>query len=211
MYVPAQFAETRLEVLHALMKAHPFATFVTNAGGEILVDHLPLLLDPSAGELGTLRGHVARANPLWQRLASGGDGIAVFQGPQTYISPSWYPSKHVDGKAVPTWNYVVVHASGCPRVIDDEAWLLRLVTELSDTHEAGQEVPWKVSDAPADFTERLLRAIVGIEMPITRIVGKWKVSQNRPAGDRLGVAAGLRSRADDQSLAIAELVMQHAR
>jgi len=211
MYVPAQFAETRLEVLHGLIEARPFATFVTSAGGEIVVDHLPLLLDASAGALGTLRGHVARANPLWRQLASDSDSVAVFQGPQKYISPSWYPSKHADGKAVPTWNYVVVHAWGRPRVIEDEEWLLRLVTDLTNTHEAGQATPWKVSDAPADYTERLLRAIVGIEMPIARIAGKWKVSQNRPAGDRLGVVAGLRSSADDESLAMAELVMQHAR
>jgi transcriptional regulator len=136
--------------------------------------------------------------------------VAVFQGPQAYVSPSWYPSKHADGKAVPTWNYAVVHAHGVPRAIEDPQWLLQQLTLLTDQHESFQALPWKVSDAPRDFIDRLLGAIVGIEMPVTQLRGRWKVSQNRPLADRLGVAAGLQSRDGDEAQAMAALVMQRA-
>src|SRR5881396_2389688 len=171
MYQPSHFEETRLDVLHGLIRAHPLAAFVALGDGELIANHMPLLIDASHGPHGTLRGHVARANPLWQRLsAASAPAIAIFQGPQAYISPSWYPSKHADGKAV----------------------------------------PWAVSDAPRDFIDRMLGAIVGIEMPLARIEGKWKVSQNRPFADRLGVDAGLESRADALSHAMAALVMERA-
>jgi transcriptional regulator len=148
-------------------------------------------------------GHVARANPVWRSL---GPSVAVFQGPQAYISPSWYPSKRAHGKVVPTWNYAVVHAHGLPRAIESRDELLAIVTRLTQVHEADSAVPWAVGDAPADFLEQVLKAIVGIEMPVERLIGKWKVSQNRSAPDRLGIVAGLQQLADAQSLAMAALV-----
>jgi transcriptional regulator len=207
MYLPAHFEETRTPVLHDLVRAHPLATWVVHSTDGLVVNHIPFLIDPERGPLGTLVGHVARANPIWRQL---GAGVAVFQGPQAYVSPNWYPSKHAHGKAVPTWNYAVVHAHGTPRAIDSRDALLDIVTRLTHAHEAGQAAPWAVSDAPPDFIDQMLKAIVGIEMPLERLVGKWKVSQNRSEADRLGTVAGLRQRGDAQSLAMAALVPQPA-
>lgn len=209
MYIQQQFQEKRLEVLHALVKAHPFATLVVQGESGLVVNHIPLLLCAEEGGHDVLRGHIARANPMWRELMPSTEAVAIFQGSDSYITPSWYPSKQVDGKAVPTWNYAVVHVHGVPRVIDDPGWLLAHLREMTDEREAGQASPWSVSDAPAEYIGQLVKAIVGIEIPVTRIVGKWKVSQNRPVADRLGVAAGLQKRADDRSCAMAELVLQH--
>lgn len=211
MYIPKHHEETRPEILHGLMKSHPFAAIVTLGTDGLVVNHMPFLIDSACGELGTLRGHMARANPVWRQFSDSFESIAIFPGHDAYISPTWYPSKHEHGKAVPTWNYAVVHAHGFPRIIEDAAWLLNHVTELSDTHEAAQRLPWKVSDAPQDFIDRMLEMIVGVEIPISKLFGKWKVSQNRPAADRLGVAAALESRNDDRSRAMAALVMQAMR
>lgn len=211
MYVPKYHEETDLAVLHGLVKAHPFGAWVTLGDGELIANHIPFLLDPDRGAYGTLIGHVAKANRVWKSLSTSINSIVVFQGAETYISPSWYPSKHTHGKAVPTWNYAVVHAHGLPRVIEDPKWLLAHVGQLTDLHEAGHSLPWKVSDAPQDFTEQLLRAIVGIEIPIERLVGKWKVSQNRPEADKLGVVAGLLGRNDAESSEMAALVNQHVK
>ena len=209
MYVPKHHEETDTSVLHSLVKAHPLATWVTQGDGELLANHIPFLLDSTRGHLGTLVGHVAKANRVWQSFSKTVNSVLVFQGAETYITPSWYPSKHADGKAVPTWNYAVVHAHGMPRVIEDREWLLQHVNHLTDAHEAEQALPWKVSDAPQEFTDRLLQAIVGIEIPIAKLVGKWKVSQNRPEPDKLGVVAGLLGRSDPQSTEMAALVNQH--
>lgn len=207
MYLPQHFAETDVPTLQALLRAHPLATWVTPCDGELLVNHIPFLLDAGRGEYGVLCAHVARANPLWRALAAQATpSVAVFQGAQAYITPAWYPGKREDGKAVPTWNYAVVHAHGVPRVIEDGDWLLRHVEQLTATHEAGQAEPWQVSDAPAQYIEQMLRAVVGIEIPVTRLVGKWKVSQNRPERDRLGVLAGLRAQGDAAALNMAALV-----
>ncbi len=211
MYLPSQFEETRLDVLHQLMRSHPLGTFVVLGNGELIANHMPFLIDSRQGPCGTLRAHVARSNPVWKQLGTPVEAIVVFQGPDSYITPSWYPSKHADGRAVPTWNYAVVHAYGQPRAIDDAAWLLEHVTQLTAEHEAGQALPWKVSDAPQDYRDQMISRIVGIEIPLSKIQGKWKVSQNRPLADRLGVAAGLQSRATEESRAMAELVMQRAR
>lgn len=208
MYVPKHHEESDLAVLHALIRAQPLGTWVTLSDGALLANHIPFLLDPARGEYGTLIGHVARANPAWQGFSKTVDSIVAFQGPQTYITPSWYPSKHAHGKAVPTWNYAVVHAHGVPHAIEDRGWLMQHVSQLTDTHEAGQALPWKVSDAPQEFTDKMLSAIVGIEIRITKLVGKWKVSQNRPEPDRLGVVAGLSGRNDAQSREMASLVSQ---
>ena len=208
MYLPQMFEETRTEILHQLVRSHSLGTFVVQGNGELVANHMPFLLDPSHAPLGILRAHVARSNPVWRLLAASGEALVVFQGPQVYITPSWYPSKHADGKAVPTWNYAVVHAYGRPRVVEDSAWLLEHVTHLTDEHEAQAALPWKVSDAPKEYLDQMLRGIVGIEIPISRLQGKWKTSQNRKVPDRLGVVAGLSSQSSEPSRQMAELVMQ---
>ena len=210
MYVPKHFEERDLSVLHALIRSHPLGAWVTQTDGKLVVNHIPFLVDSKRGEQGTLVGHVARANPIWKLFSKDMDSVVVFQGPQTYITPSWYPSKHAHGKAVPTWNYVVVHAHGLPRAIEDGDWLIRHVRELSDLHESEQAVPWSVSDAPRDYIDTMVKAIVGIEIPIATLAGKWKVSQNRPLADRLGTIAGLYGRGDATSKEMAVLVEKHA-
>ena len=205
-YLPKHFEVTDATRVQALVRAQPLATWVLPQAGELLVNHVPFLLDAEAGEHGTLIGHVARANPVWQALSSGVEAVLVFHGPQAYISPNWYPSKHATGKAVPTWNYAVVHAHGVPRAIDDKARVRDIVTRLTNLHEAGQRLPWQVADAPADYLDAMLGAIVGIEIPVRRWVGKWKISQNRPTPDRQGVAAGLLAGASPDGIAMAALV-----
>ncbi|MFH1873375.1 MAG: FMN-binding negative transcriptional regulator [Pseudomonadota bacterium] len=205
MYLPAHFEESRSEVLHQLLRAQPFATLVTQGADGVTADHLPLHLEPGVGPCGALQGHVARANPLWQQAADS-EVLAIFHGPQAYVTPSWYPSKHEHGKAVPTWNYVVVHARGRLRAIDDAAWLRRQLETLVAEHEAGFAEPWQISDAPPDYIDRMLTAIVGIEIVITSLAGKWKISQNQPAANRAGVVAGLREQGTADALAMAQLV-----
>ena len=209
MYVPKHFEESDPAVLHALVRAHPLGTWVTAGEGELVANHLPFLLDPGTGEHGTLRCHVARANPVWRSLSTGGPSLIVFQGPERYITPSWYASKQAHGKVVPTWNYAVVHAHGMPRAIDDPLWLLQHVGQMTDTQEAGRSMPWRVADAPGEYVDSLLRAIVGIEITVTKLVGKWKVSQNRPEADKAGVVAGLMGDGGEGSQAMADLVGQH--
>lgn len=189
MYLPAHFAQTDPAALQGLMRAHPLATLVSITAEGLTADHVPLEFDASAGEHGELRGHVARANPLWQR--AGQPVLAVFSGPQVYVTPNWYPSKATTHKVVPTWNYAVVHAHGTLHAEPDAPWLHALVTRLTQAHEAAQPAPWAVADAPDDYVQQMLRAIVGIRIPVARLVGKWKVSQNRSQADRDGVTAGL--------------------
>jgi transcriptional regulator len=208
MYNSALFREERLPVLHELVRQQPFATLVTLGPDGLVADHLPMLLDAGAGPLGTLRGHVARANPVWRVHAPAVEALAIFQGAAGYITPAWYGTKRETGKVVPTWNYVVVHAHGPLRIIEDTAWLRGLVERLTERFEAERQHPWKVSDAPEDYVETMLRAIVGVEIPIARLEGKWKVSQNRPAQDRAGVVAGLRAAGDPASRAMADLVAE---
>jgi transcriptional regulator len=210
MYVPKHFEEREITVLHALIRSHPLGAWVTQAGGTLVVNHIPFLIDSENGEQGTLIGHVARANPIWKSFSREMASLVIFQGPQCYISPSWYPSKHEHGKAVPTWNYAVIHAQGLPRTIEDRDWLRQHVTQLSDFHESGQAVPWSVSDAPPDYIHKMLNAIVGIEIPIATLVGKWKMSQNRPYPDKLGTIAGLHGRSDSNSRQVAALIQRHA-
>lgn len=190
MYTPKHFEETRTDALHGLIRAYPFATVVTHAAGGLTANHLPFeLVD------GVLHGHVARGNELAQQ--HGAEVLLLFQGPDGYISPNWYPSKHETGREVPTWNYAVVHVHGRLRVIDDPAWLRRLLETLTDHHEAGLPQSWKITDAPEDHIEKSLRAIVGIEVAVERIEGKFKLSQNHPARNRAGVVAALRERDGD--------------
>lgn len=202
MYLPAHFEQTDTQALHTLMRDHPLATLVTWQDGLPTADHVPLEFDAATQ---TLRGHVARANPLW-RAAAGQPVLAVFNGPQAYITPSWYPSKAATHKVVPTWNYTVVHAGGVLQAVEDAPWLHALVTRLTAHHEAPRAAPWAVSDAPADYVQQMLRAIVGIEIPVDRLVGKWKISQNRSEADRQGVAAGLAQEPAPAAQAMATLV-----
>lgn len=210
MYTPAHFAETRPEVLRALIDAHPLGTLVTLGSAGLDANHIPFEFDPApsaAAPHGTLRAHVARANPVWRDFAPDLDVLVIFQGSQAYITPSWYAdSKPAQGKVVPTWNYCTVHAHGPLRVIDDPAWLHAQIGRLVARHEAARPVTWHVADAPADFIAKQVAAIVGIEIPVTRLAGKWKVSQNRSAGDRAGVAAGLAGTGSDEARAMAALV-----
>jgi len=188
MYVPPAFKEDRIDVLHAAMRAARLPVLVGTGPEGLIASHVPLLLDPDAGEFGTLYGHLAKANP---HARAPGPALAIFQGPEAYITPSWYVSKQVDHKVVPTWNYVAVHASGTPEWFDDPARLLDIVTRLTEREEAGRALPWAVGDAPQDFIAGMLKGFVGFALPIAKLDGKWKMSQNRPAADRAGVVAGL--------------------
>lgn len=210
MYLPQQFEEARLNVLQDLIRSHPLGALVILSGTELSANHIPFFLRPEQGERGTLCGHVARANPVWRQLDGTPEALVIFQGPQSYITPSWYPSKHADGKVVPTWNYSVVHAYGRPRAIEKPDWLLGHVTQLTAAHETGLAQPWHVSDAPNDYIAQMISRIVGIEISITKLIGKWKVSQNRSPPDRLAVAAGLDSQGTDRARAMADLVRQRA-
>lgn len=203
MYVPRHFAEERIEALAGVMRRHPFATLVTLGDDGLVASHLPFLWDPEPAPYGTLTGHLARANPQG-RIAPTTDALAIFTAADAYVSPSWFPSKRAHGKVVPTWNYTVVHASGPLRTIDDPAWLRALVTRLTDVHEAALPEPWKVADAPDEHVAQLAKAIVGVEIPVRRLEGKWKLSQNRPAEDFAGTIAGLERRGDPSSRAVAQ-------
>ena len=190
MYLPKHFEQRDPVALLALMHAHPLATLIVATPDGPTADLIPLEYHANDGPHGMLRGHVARANPLWHH--AGAAALAVFQGPQAYVSPNWYPSKREHGKVVPTWNYTMVQAHGTLHTVDDAPWLHALVRRLTDRHEAAQASPWAVDDAPDDYVQQMLRAIVGIEIRLTTLTGKWKVSQNRSAADRQGVADGLR-------------------
>jgi transcriptional regulator len=198
MYVPAHFGEDRVEVLHEAVRAIGFATLVTQGTNGMEANHLPMLLED-----GTLSGHFARANPAWKTLKPEAEALAIFLGPHAYVSPNWYPSKVETGKAVPTWNYITVHAHGRLSLRDDPVWLLAHVGRLSAAHEAGHPAPWSPDDAPADYINGLLRAIVGFELSITKLEGKWKLSQNRSDADVAGVKEAL---ARDGNAALADLM-----
>lgn len=191
MYCPTAFRQDDLASLHAQIRASGLA-LLTSAGAQGLqASHLPLLLESGEGEFGTLYGHFARANPQWRELAAGAEVLAVFSGPDAYIHPGWYPAKAEHGKVVPTWNYIAVHAWGQAEVFDDAARLRPLVARLSEQHEQGRAQPWALSDAPDDYIESMLRAIVGFALPIRRLEGKWKLGQNRSGADQAGVREAL--------------------
>jgi transcriptional regulator len=189
MYSPSHFEETRLATLHALIAAHPLGTVVRHGAAGLEADHIPFEIGAPTTDAphGTLRAHVARANPLWRQ--AGAAALVVFQGPSAYVSPSLYEEKPASGKVVPTWNYAVVHAHGVLRAIEDPAWILALLGRLTASHEAARAAPWAVGDAPAQYIDTLVKAIVGIEIPLGRLEGKWKMSQNRSSADQAAVAA----------------------
>ncbi len=203
MYCPDSFREERREVLHALVAEHPLATLVSLNGAALNASHVPLLWHSDGSEHGVLRGHLARGNPQWRDASTEVQALAVFQGPHAYISPSWYPTKQQTGKVVPTWNYATVHCRGVLRVHEDAEWLSGHVAALTTVHEHDRSAPWAVEDAPGRYIETMLRGIVGIELEIATIEGKWKVSQNRNPDDYKGVMEGLRGgeRADERHMA----------
>lgn len=206
MYVPTHFAVPELEALHRFLRAHPFAAIVIHADGVLSADHIPLLLQAEPAPNGTLLGHVARANPLWRHAGKGVPCLVVFRGVEHYISPNGYASKTQTGKVVPTWNYEAVHVNGTIRAVDDRAWLRRFLEALTVEHERSQPKPWRIDDAPADYIETMLGAVVGIEIAIERIVGKAKLSQNQPSANRHSLIAALRASDDPASKAMADAI-----
>ncbi|MDE2515076.1 MAG: FMN-binding negative transcriptional regulator [Rhodospirillales bacterium] len=197
MYLPPAFSENDLPTLHAAIAATGLATLVSHGPAGLIASHVPLILAAEEGEYGTLYGHLARANPQAREAAFDGEALAIFQGPDAYVTPSWYATKRETGKVVPTWNYAAIHAYGTLRFIDDAAGLRPLLEALTTRHESRRAAPWAVDDAPADFVAAQMKGIRGFAIPITRLEGKWKMSQNRPAADRAGVIAGLA--ADDRN------------
>jgi len=206
VYIPKFNQETRLDVMHALIESQSFATLVTMSSCGLFASHLPMVLDRGEGTNGTLRGHLSRANNQWRDLSHSVEALAIFSGDHHYISPNWYPEKNEDGKVVPTWNYAVVHAYGPLRIIEDPTWLLSHLTALTTKHEAPSAEPWQVSEAPADYIASQMKGIIGIELPINRIEGKWKVSQNKSERTRLAVEQGLEDLQTPESLAMRDLV-----
>lgn len=204
MYNPKHFQTADIAQMHALIEQHSFGILVTQHENAPFATHLPFLLDATRGPHGTLLAHMARPNPQWRDLAAGGEALAIFQGPHAYISPSWYAS----APSVPTWNYTIVHAYGTARIVDDRDELRAMLARLVDTHEAGFEQPWRMN-LPEDYLERMMRGVVGFELAITRLEGKRKLSQNRAAADRAGVAAALRTSADPAAAAVGALVEEY--
>lgn len=209
MYQPDHFRVDDVAPMHALMRARPFAALISNGASGLYATHLPTVLK-DGGTHGALEFHLARANPHWKDLAACDEALMIFQGPDGYITPNWYPSKAETQKAVPTWNYAAVHAYGRPEMIKDKDALRGHVAELTDQQEKTEAMPWALSDAPESYIDVMLRGIVGFRFVITRLEGKWKMSQNREMRDRDGVVSGLTQRATGEDLEIAALVSQHA-
>lgn len=208
MYQPPAFRETDLATQQAFIAAHPLGLLISGGPEGILANPIPFVLYPSEGPSGTLRAHLSRANPQWQDLTQAPEALVVFQGTQHYITPSWYPQKAIDGKVVPTWNFALVQARGAARVIDDPAWLLGNVASLTDQQEGRRAAPWSVGDAPDAYIASQLKGIVGIEIAIDRLEGKFKASQNRPEADRMGVAEGLAQEDSPHAAAMRALVKE---
>ncbi|HTH52738.1 MAG TPA: FMN-binding negative transcriptional regulator [Edaphobacter sp.] len=206
MYIPRHHEETRIDVLDRLMCSQPLASLVTMGSSGLFASHLPMLLHRESDDHAVLRAHLSRANRQWRDLSPDVQALAIFSGPQHYITPGWYPEKAETGKVVPTWNYAVVHAYGPLRLIEDPEWLLAHLNTLVDTHEASQPAPWSVSDAPEEFISSLLKGIVGLEMKIERLEGKWKVSQNQTERTRASVMQGLASLGTEPAVAMRDLV-----
>lgn len=196
MYVPAHFDEPRTEVLHDLIRQHPFGMLVTHGANGLDANHIPFELNAEQGGMGMLTAHVARANSVWQDVANGEEVLIVFRVADAYVSPNWYPSKRESHKQVPTWNYMVAHAYGRITIRDDERFVRGMVARLTRTHEASQPMPWKMTDSPKDFIDTMLKAIVGLEVEITRLVGKSKLSQNKEVGDIRSAGEALRTQGD---------------
>lgn len=208
MYVNPLHRLADRDTLFALMSSHPLGAWVCHGRTGLVANHVPFLLDRSRGPHGTLIGHVSRANTVWRELGSAASSVVMFQGPQAYITPGWYPGKAEHGEVVPTWNYVVAHAHGVARAVEDRDWVFDMLRRLTQFHEAPRSAPWSVSDAPALFMDKMMRAIVGIEIPIDRLEGKLKASQDEAMSDRVGTVRGLREQACDTARAMAALVQE---
>jgi transcriptional regulator len=208
MYQPDHFRVDDVSAMQALMRARPFVALVSGGGDGLYASHLPTVLKDD-GPYGVVEFHLARANPHWKYLAGRDEALMIFQGPEGYITPNWYPSKAEHQKVVPTWNYAVVHAYGRPEMMQDTDWVRRHVAELTAQQERNEAAPWALTDAPETYIAMMLRGIVGFRLGITRLEGKWKMSQNREAKDRDGVAKGLGTRAAGDDLEIAEIVARH--
>jgi transcriptional regulator len=206
MYIPRHNEEKRVSVMHSLIVSRPLGTLVTLSASGLFASHIPMILEDDGSQFGVLKGHISRANTQWKDFIPTVDALAIFAGHQHYITPTWYPGTKEHGREVPTWNYVVVHAYGPLKVIQDDHWLLMNVEKLTNVHEAASPVPWKVTDAPQDFIKSQLKGIVGLELPIQRLEGKWKVSQNRTERERDGVVDGLAKLNTPESLAMKALV-----
>ena len=211
MYIPPQFKEERVPVLHDAIRRAGLATLVTVDAEGLVASHVPMLLSPEPAPFGTLRGHLAKANAQWRAALPETQALAIFLGPDAYVSPSWYETKRQTGKVVPTWNYVAIHASGPLRFFEEPEPLLALVSALTERHEAGRPEPWAVADAPEAFIQAQLKGIVGFELPIARLEGKWKLGQNRPAADQAGVVEGLTREGEPAGLAVARMTGGAAR
>lgn len=209
MYIPRHFEETSIDASHELISSWPLATLITHSASGINANHIPFVLQKVPGTLGKLQGHVPRANPVVAELQAGTEVLAIFHGPNGYISPSWYATKKETGRVVPTWNYAVVHAYGTPVLIEDGQWIHQQVEALTQSQEQGFVEPWQVDDAPEDFTDRLIQNLVGLEIEITRVLAKTKASQNQPARNQRGVVAGLHGLGNRSAEALAETVVRH--
>lgn len=207
MYVSKHHQLDEREVVFSIMESHPLGAWVCHPGEELVANHIPFFLDRTRGLHGTLIGHVARANPVWRQLCPDTPSVVLFQGAQSYITPGWYPGKAEHGKVVPTWNYVVAHVHGTARVVEDRNWKLNMLNRLTNSQEVRQTMPWRVGDAPTDYIDKLMRAVVGIEISIDRIEGKLKASQDEDLQDRHGTVKGLQMAPDDPSRTMAKLVL----
>ena len=191
MHIPKFFEQDNIEELEKMMLAYPFATLVNQSKNGLRADHIPLYLQKMPNNKRILKGHIGKGNPLWKEVTENSESLAIFHGPDNYISPNYYPSKQVDGKVVPTWNYVAVHLKGNISFVHDKEWKLDMLNVLTNQHEENQSQPWSVSDAPSEFTAKMLGGIVGIELDVKSIQGQWKVSQNKQEKDSQGIIGGL--------------------
>lgn len=207
MYTPAYHAFNDIEKMRAHIVAHSLGAWVCHANGQLIANHIPFVLDAKHGSHGRLLAHVSRANPVWRQLIGGAPSVVMFMGPSAYITPSWYPGKRQHGKVVPTWNYVTVHAHGMARAMEDTCWILDVLNRLTDTQESQRTEPWKVSDAPSAYIDKMLRAVVGIEITIDRVEGRLKVSQDEDEQDRRGTVEGLQHSTDASTQVLASLVL----
>ncbi len=211
MYTPKYHALTDIGTMHSHIAEHPLGAWVCTAQNQLIANHIPFVLDAQHVSNSRLLGHVSRANPVWRELDGGAPSVVMFMGPHAYITPSWYPGKHQHGKVVPTWNYVTVHVHGVAHAIEDPDWILDVINRLTDAQEVRRTEPWKVSDAPSEYIEKMLRAVVGIEIVIERLEGRLKVSQDEDDQDRLGTVEGLQQSSTAPSLVLANLVLDALR
>ncbi|WP_086929513.1 FMN-binding negative transcriptional regulator [Agarilytica rhodophyticola] len=209
MHIPKKFRQQDMDLLKGVIREYPFATLITHSEHGLNANHIPMLLSETSGGKDALHGHIARANPLWQEVPDQAEALVVFNGPHCYISPNHYPTKHETGKAVPTWNYIAVHVKGVISFVKEREWIHSMIDSLSREHERSEKQPWSVSDAPLDYIQKMLPAVVGIEISITSISGQWKLSQNQPEQNQTGVIKGLSAKESEQFQSMARLIQKY--